>query len=571
MVAAGFPAIWGEVRGPLGVAYLSLQRLGWTWVGPFEVATDVGSTIRLTQQSPREIGIHLREAYTRHLERKVGASLGVGRVYLGHVAHCLQHNLATPLGKGCLVAHVVGNLWTRKRLWDKGLVDSPLCELCGQEDDTFPHRLLRCQASAVLRDAAPAPFLDRLRDPTDAQGTLLVKRSCLVHPGLTCPLAAEEGDYFWAADGSKLVQPHHFQGMICTDGSCRKHEIPELTRAAWAVVSVDEAGEAAVSSGPVWKGLLQSSQAGEACAYAAASQRATGPTKLVVDFLGIVGAHQLSMAEASHFKKVHAGILKEARCASGFGHIGEVVWQKAHLDPGETGLDPLVARQRKGNFLADHFAKQALSAHPRLSDQKLGIIDDDLSLAKWFATYACAAFSLWGECCSKKVRWKQKALRVVPEAAEPDVLAHSWVLVGKLWRCSMCLAYSYSEKALDARDSVGCPGIHADFMHLTKYPKGHKLKVFDNEEVVIIACSTCGCWGQKRLVKLGFACRLYQTAAAKKDLKLDVILHCPSRFFGQASPSVELPCTEPLLWHRGRLLPDLCLCLAQLDTWIIHP
>ena len=46
------PKSWAAVRGPLGAAHLSLDRIGWEFDGPFKFATAQGLLYNLTDSSP---------------------------------------------------------------------------------------------------------------------------------------------------------------------------------------------------------------------------------------------------------------------------------------------------------------------------------------------------------------------------------------------------------------------------------------------------------------------------------------------------------------------------------------
>ncbi len=68
-VIRSLPRTWAEVRGPLGAAYLSLRRLGWTFVTPFQISTDDGAVISLTDTSPEMVAYWLRTASNKqHLD-----------------------------------------------------------------------------------------------------------------------------------------------------------------------------------------------------------------------------------------------------------------------------------------------------------------------------------------------------------------------------------------------------------------------------------------------------------------------------------------------------------------------
>ena len=86
-------------------------------------------------------------------------------------------------------------------------------------------------------------------------------------------------------------------GHIYYDGSADNNGHTELDRAAWAVVEVDDEGNLlAHASGPVWRGIPQTNQGVEHCAFACAAQLLEGPVVLHGDCKGVVkGRTHLTM------------------------------------------------------------------------------------------------------------------------------------------------------------------------------------------------------------------------------------------------------------------------------------
>ena len=113
--AASWPDKWVDVKGPVSAAYLSLLRLGWSWPEPFKLVDQNGTSRAITNHSPKELGIHVKEAYRCRLEKLAAAKMvGVSRCYWQHVKSFLR-NKNLSLEKGCLSAFVVGSIWTQAR------------------------------------------------------------------------------------------------------------------------------------------------------------------------------------------------------------------------------------------------------------------------------------------------------------------------------------------------------------------------------------------------------------------------------------------------------------------------
>ena len=66
---------WRSARGPMGVLRLTLARLGWGWLRPFEFTTDQGHVVKIIETSPKMVGILVREAWNRRLERLAAQKL----------------------------------------------------------------------------------------------------------------------------------------------------------------------------------------------------------------------------------------------------------------------------------------------------------------------------------------------------------------------------------------------------------------------------------------------------------------------------------------------------------------
>ena len=73
-------ATWRNVRGPIGVAWLELQRLGWSWPTPFEYADPEGTRYSLFDFSPSTIRHHLHLATLHGLARQLARSPSPPRV-----------------------------------------------------------------------------------------------------------------------------------------------------------------------------------------------------------------------------------------------------------------------------------------------------------------------------------------------------------------------------------------------------------------------------------------------------------------------------------------------------------
>ena len=105
---------------------------------PTSVVTDEGHTLDFTKVSPKAV------AALRALARYLARTRGDGpprhqaRVLTGPIEAVLRDKAMSPFQKGCAKALFCGVAWTAKELHREGLVDSPSCIKCGQDDSYLP-------------------------------------------------------------------------------------------------------------------------------------------------------------------------------------------------------------------------------------------------------------------------------------------------------------------------------------------------------------------------------------------------------------------------------------------------
>lgn len=66
---------WHTLKGPLGAMWLSLKRLGWEALDPFNLVDDTGMKILLTANCPRMVSCWLWDSIQRMHERALGVKL----------------------------------------------------------------------------------------------------------------------------------------------------------------------------------------------------------------------------------------------------------------------------------------------------------------------------------------------------------------------------------------------------------------------------------------------------------------------------------------------------------------
>ena len=157
-----------------------------------------------------------------------------------------------------------------------------MCERCGLELDTIHHRLWRCQdpvacdAFDILFNAGIIPHHPAQRLPPPGAMKVVWSR--------------DDGEVGIPGDGSS---PPIFEGELFADGHCTAEECPELNRATWAIVQIDQLGNRTKwMRGTVPDIYPQTAQAGEFFAAMYSKQNSTSGATLHDDCLNVVNAFQ---------------------------------------------------------------------------------------------------------------------------------------------------------------------------------------------------------------------------------------------------------------------------------------
>ena len=152
---------WSRVRGPAAAAWASLSRLGWRFVAPFVMQSDLGVEYNVLQVSPKRMLRRLKEVASRWGWKKVFVGKGYGdeeaasmaaRVH-GEWHRTALHGMhdATPEERGAARAVMDGSAWTEPRCCQAGYIEFPLCKWCQLAVGTTKHRLFQRQTGGSGR------------------------------------------------------------------------------------------------------------------------------------------------------------------------------------------------------------------------------------------------------------------------------------------------------------------------------------------------------------------------------------------------------------------------------------
>ena len=438
---------------------------------------------------------------------------------MGHPSMVARSKVAglSDLEKGCLLSWATEAIWTKIRIQAAGYaIPDALCDVCKAAPDTSFHRLFCCegvpQLSSIRREIFSGWELQLLKDKGPSW---LVARGLCRHPGDFIPLPlADGGVHFWCRDPT--VDRHAvFSGKVYSDGSCLKHHLPEGTRAAWAIVTIDNEGELfAVLSGPVWCSLVQSSPAGEHAAAAALSQVVAGETTLLSDNMGVVKTAAQPSALALSHHRFHAGITKMARQQVGHSLVNKVLWVKAHrcgtafVEKTEDWFD------LRGNHFADVEAKKARDKHP--SFKVPADVERDYELSKKVCLAAARILPHLPSLRSSFGRGKLERRASLLPRLHPaeEISAHNWFRYEGLWRCSACLAHTHSHTSKVALGR--CFGMSCAVKGALSKARGHVVYVFDASPLFVVACKRCGIFGTRKFANFEAKCKGSRTIAGDK-------------------------------------------------------
>ena len=252
---------WRSVKNPLDAVHVSLGRIGWRALSPFEFETDKGCRIDLQDTPPKFLQLIAKQAVQREHERAAAKSVYAKRAKTddGEKRLCFDHIVATMrasklhLGALSALCAATGGLWTASRFEEEGYVVPEVllsCKLCGEKGDSLHHRLWKCRCTAEDRDKIfRRQPLELRRGRDSAPDDPLTTRASAFHP-MTGQTAAKDGNVvreFY--DNGVPVPPGEPKqasqiggGYGYLDGSCDTELVTEARRAGWAAVFTTKQG-----------------------------------------------------------------------------------------------------------------------------------------------------------------------------------------------------------------------------------------------------------------------------------------------------------------------------------------
>ncbi len=510
---------WNKVRGPVGAMLLALHRVGWSMPDPYNFVDDRGETIPLTKVTPALLAVLLKDATFRALERQIGARLAADdeeysgrRICVDHVRSQMASDRSlTREGKAAYMSAVCGALMTHSRAVALGYLVEDLCPKCGCKGDTVRHRVYDCQDPEVVaarRKAAPKWFYDEVARRPTAQTRWTT--GFVPHPADVWPAPAQEAEpqTCYDGDGVPIISENgipRLEGQLFVDGSCSRHVIAELRRAATAIVARDPL------RGTTWRirmavpaPMIQTSQAAEfvALPMLLAYLRGTdGQWDVASDCAGVVRDCNRGSARAIAGDRVYGGLLKPVLSDAAWAKQVSVRKVPAHVDPravsGKARDDAL------GNAEADAEAKKARMIHPQPPPALEKEVEAQLRRARLVVRAMAATLPLFPPMPKERMQKR-------PVARDGATIrgrgGHEWEFKAGFWRCGVCWALSVKPEISAQMVHRSCPGPKRSLEAEAITNRGHKLAIAEGA-LPVLFCWDCGAFSARRAYGLGARCR----------------------------------------------------------------
>ncbi len=510
---------WNNVKGPIGAMLLALHRVGWSMQDPYHVVDDRGEQIPLTKVTPAMLAILLKDATFRALERQIGARMAATdedyhdrRICVDHVRSQLASDRSlTREGKAAYMSAACGAIMTYSRAVALGYLVEDLCPKCGCKGDTVRHRVYDCQDPEVVaarRRAAPSWFYDEVarRPTTQTRWT----NGFVPHPADVWPAPASEAEPQTSYDGdddpdfSDAGIPT-LGGRLYVDGSCSRHVIADLRRAATAIVARDP------EKGTTWRirmavpaPMVQTSQAAEfvALPMLLAYLRGTnGQWDVASDCAGVVRDCNLPGTRAIAGDRVYGGLLKPVVADAAWAKQVSIRKVPAHIDP--RTVSGKAREDAEGNAEADAEAKKARQLHPQPTPALEQEVEALLKRARLVIRAMAATLPLFPPMPRERMQKR-------PAARDGAVIrgrgGHVWEFKAGFWRCSVCWALSVKPEISAHMAHQACPGPKQSLEAEAITARGHKLAHADGA-LPVLFCWDCGAYSARRAYGLGAACK----------------------------------------------------------------
>jgi len=505
------PSCWDKSRGALDAAYLSLRRVGWQFLDHVTLKSDIGATISLKVTAPKLLSKLLQDSVQRNWQRKMATGLSFqgwhgSRVCADPVRSILSSKWAKKnrLEASYAVKTFCDAIWTGVRASEAGYAcDGMLCPLCGKAEDSIEHRILACDAECAIdaRKAHSKTF--QIIKRNYASDKFFFSRGVWQHPADRLPRPPDAGGMLttWdeRIDEKSRIDANLSGGRAFCDGTCSRHPVAELRRAAWGVVFTSTCGSHRASvGGPVWANLPQTPQAAEYTSTVAAIQLLQFPTHIIGDCLGVVDAVNKLMVDGVP-RGTHAGLLRDAADGDNLHLISNITWMPSHQDLGPNAT-PEETILHDGNKKVDEFAADMRI----IEESRTGTLE--LQEAADTCKLAVDVLKALGTLLSQWPALPKAMSRKVNEPVDTLLVTHSWTYAQqqRYWRCTTCGVFRHGEASDGPPRKLGkCRPGRVLERHLMAIQLEHDIDSITIKGIPTVFCKRCaakGSWQWRKLL-----------------------------------------------------------------------
>ena len=510
-------SVWSSVGNAPTLAFLAtLDRLNWTAPTFDSLRDDLGQTYLLSRDSPAAIAGAVVASVRRWQMRRVALLFPTAGIEGGFFVAPLRKilrtsNLAaawTSAAQSQLLSALVGGQWTQVRLFKAGLVESPLCRLCGAANGTLAHRYYWCPHPALCDARSkwlPQRLLDRARADCAAGLTLRWERAIWPEPCMQRAVPPAETFEWIIRPPGDCAAGHWF-----SDGSRLGLQAPGFGSYAWSAGCFNDSGAPiAIARGrsPVWAQSVPGSETWALTQSAVLSLDGS----FTVDCLPCVLNWRRGKAFATGAKSKFARAWRLFFAAVDNAVRRTVKWMPSHTSQQDVDDGFVTAFDRACNDVVDFHAKEVARAHTASAADELSYetaAADVVTIAQWIGR-AGVIVSETGQqdaelsATAKLTRQRAKLdLPAVPPPPKPPVAALRALELGghclrsdpQGWRCTVCRKASASwNRIAPLRCSGSAASKWADLAKVdlatgTLHHRSHNLWLSD----MTVWCSTCG-------------------------------------------------------------------------------
>ena len=154
---------WGTVKGPMGAVIATLRQVDWLGITPFKWVGHDGSEWAYHPTHSKDISLHpmldgLRSAVERIVwgqasNHHCGRGLAEGCDVYSIQKHLKHMRHGNPKDASLMMTIASAGAWSQARKFQAGLVDSPLCPHCGEEEQDDLHMCWTCNKLMDLNDS----------------------------------------------------------------------------------------------------------------------------------------------------------------------------------------------------------------------------------------------------------------------------------------------------------------------------------------------------------------------------------------------------------------------------------